>query len=138
MQEGAEIEMLQSAKSCRAILLAAVGASLAVVAITSATISKDRPSASTSKNFNGNASVYGDNPGNKTASGEPYDKDSMTAAHRTLPFGTRLKVSHAGRSVVVTVNDRGPFRSDRILDLSNGAASAIGLVGVERVTIEVQ
>lgn len=62
----------------------------------------------------------------------------MTAAHRTLPFGTRLKVSHAGRSVVVTVNDRGPFRSDRILDLSNGAASAIGLVGVERVTIEVQ
>ena len=64
----------------------------------------------------------------------------MTAAHRTLPFGTRAKVTHAGRSVVVTINDRGPFIRGRVLDLSKGAARAVGLTGrgVGHVVAEVQ
>ena len=63
----------------------------------------------------------------------------MTCAHRSLPFGTRLRVTHGGRSVVVTVNDRGPFVRGRVLDLSTGAARAIGLTaaGVDRGTAEV-
>jgi rare lipoprotein A len=63
----------------------------------------------------------------------------MTAAHRTLPFGTKLKVTHGERSVVVTINDRGPFIRGRVLDLSTGAARAIGLTsaGVGRVVAEV-
>ena len=63
----------------------------------------------------------------------------MTCAHRSLPFGTKLRVTHGGRSVVVTVNDRGPFIHGRVLDLSTGAARAIGLTsaGVGRVTAEV-
>ena len=64
----------------------------------------------------------------------------MTAAHRSLPFGTKLKVTHGSRSVVVTVNDRGPFIRGRVLDLSKGAASVIGLTGrgVGYVVAEVQ
>jgi rare lipoprotein A len=64
----------------------------------------------------------------------------MTAAHRSLPFGTKLKVTHGSRSVVVTINDRGPFIKGRVLDLSTGAASAVGLTrakGVGRVVAEV-
>ncbi|GAC1340158.1 MAG: hypothetical protein NVSMB20_16390 [Bradyrhizobium sp.] len=62
----------------------------------------------------------------------------MTAAHRSLPFGTKLRVTHGGRSVVVTVNDRGPFIRGRVLDLSTGAARAVGLTsaGVGRITAE--
>ena len=73
--------------------------------------------------------------GTHTASGERFDPDGMTAAHRTLPFGTRLRVCYRG-CVVVRVNDRGPFnRLD--LDLSRGAARAIGMehVGIARVTV---
>ena len=78
--------------------------------------------------------------GSRTASGQRFNQNAMTAAHRTLPFGTRLKVTHGGRSVVVTVNDRGPFIRGRVLDLSKGAAHAIGLTGrgVGRVVAEVQ
>ena len=63
----------------------------------------------------------------------------MTAAHRSLPFGTKVRVTHRGQSVVVTINDRGPFIRGRVLDLSTGAARAIGLTGagVGRVTAEV-
>jgi rare lipoprotein A len=63
----------------------------------------------------------------------------MTAAHRSLPFGTKLRVTHGDRSVVVTINDRGPFIRGRVLDLSTGAARAIGLThaGVGRVVAEV-
>ena len=74
-----------------------------------------------------------------TASGEVFRPSALTAAHRSLPFGTRLRVSFRGRSVVVRVTDRGPAaRTGRSLDLSRGAASAIGLtrVGVGRVVIE--
>jgi peptidoglycan lytic transglycosylase len=89
--------------------------------------------------FSGVASFYGNESGSKTASGQRFNQNAMTAAHRSLPFGTKLRVTHGGRSVVVTINDRGPFIRGRVLDLSTGAARAIGLTsaGVGRVTAEV-
>src|SRR3569832_1465103 len=89
--------------------------------------------------FSGVASFYGNESGRKTASGQRFNQEAMTAAHRTLPFGTKLRATHGGRSVVVTINDRGPFIRGRVLDLSTGAARAIGLTGAGggRVTAEV-
>ncbi|MCL2715784.1 MAG: septal ring lytic transglycosylase RlpA family protein [Alphaproteobacteria bacterium] len=89
--------------------------------------------------FSGVASYYGNEAGRRTASGQRFNQNAMTAAHRSLPFGTRLRVSHGGRSIVVTINDRGPFIRGRVLDLSAGAARAIGLThsGVGRITAEV-
>ena len=89
--------------------------------------------------FSGMASYYGNESGSKTASGARFNQNAMTAAHRSLPFGTKLRVTHGGRSVVVTINDRGPFIRGRVLDLSTGAARAIGLTsaGVGRVTAQV-
>jgi rare lipoprotein A len=89
--------------------------------------------------FSGMASFYGNESGSKTASGQRFNQNAMTAAHRSLPFGTKLRVSHGGRSVVVTINDRGPFIRGRVLDLSTGAARAVGLTsaGIGRVTAEV-
>ena len=100
-------------------------------------------STNSTQKFSGTASFYGknDEPSGETASGQKFDEDAMTAAHRTLPFGTRLKVTHAGKSVVVTVNDRGPFVKDRVLDLSTGAARAIGITedqGLGQIVAEVQ
>jgi rare lipoprotein A len=91
------------------------------------------------RSFTGLASFYGNESGSKTASGQRFNQNAMTAAHRTLPFGTKLKVTHGDRSVVVTINDRGPFIRGRVLDLSTGAARAIGLTsaGVGRVVAEV-
>jgi rare lipoprotein A len=73
----------------------------------------------------------------RTASGQPFDPQGMTAAHRTLPFGTRLTVTNprTGKSVTVVVNDRGPFISGVSLDLSLGAAQAIGVHGIGAVCI---
>src|SRR5882757_2273832 len=89
--------------------------------------------------FSGMASYYGNESGSKTASGQRFNQNAMTAAHRSLPFGTKLRVTHGGNSVVVTVNDRGPFVRGRVLDLSTAAARAVGLTsaGVGRVTAEV-
>jgi rare lipoprotein A len=89
------------------------------------------------RSFSGVASYYGSESGSKTASGQRFNQNAMTAAHRSLPFGTRLKVTHGDRSVVVTINDRGPFIRGRVLDLSKGAARVIGLPGVGRVVAEV-
>src|SRR5688500_19366692 len=82
------------------------------------------------------ASWYGlDFQGEPTASGERYNAYGYTAAHKELPFGTELVVNYGGRSVQVTVNDRGPFIAGRKLDLSMGAAKYLGLkrVGVDTV-----
>ena len=89
--------------------------------------------------FSGRASYYGNESGSRTASGQRFNQSAMTAAHRSLPFGTKLRVTHRGQSVVVTINDRGPFIKGRVLDLSTGAARAIGLTGagVGHVTAEV-
>ena len=91
------------------------------------------------RSFAGKASYYGNESGSRTASGQRFNQNAMTAAHRSLPFGTKLRVTHRGQSVVVTVNDRGPFIRGRVLDLSKGAARAIGLTGagVGHVTAEV-
>ena len=96
-------------------------------------------SQSTGRGFSGKASYYGNESGSRTASGQRFNQNAMTAAHRSLPFGTKLRVTHRGQSVVVTINDRGPFIKGRVLDLSTGAARAIGLTGagVGHVTAEV-
>jgi len=90
----------------------------------------------------GEASYYADSlHGNLTANGERYDKNKLTAAHRTLAFGTRVKVSYlkTGQSVEVVINDRGPFYKKRIIDLSRQAAKQIGLIkeGHGRVKMEI-
>lgn len=79
----------------------------------------------------GKASWYGPGfHGKRTASGERFDMEAFTAAHRTLPFGTRVRVrnSRNGREVVVRINDRGPWVGDRIIDLSKAAGAALGLL----------
>ncbi|WP_083900925.1 septal ring lytic transglycosylase RlpA family protein [Azospirillum sp. B4] len=86
----------------------------------------------------GKASWYGrEHAGRRTASGEAYDPEGLTAAHRTLPLGTVIEVSAHGQRVMVRVNDRGPFVKGRVLDLSAAAARALGLdrVGTAMVSI---
>ncbi len=89
----------------------------------------------------GQASWYGREGGPKTANGENYNPDGLTAAHRTLPFGTKVRVISlkTGKSVTVRINDRGPFHSRRILDVSAGAAAAIGIKndGIGNVRMEI-
>ncbi len=91
----------------------------------------------------GQASWYGGKlHGRKTASGERFNKNALTAAHRTLPFGTKVRVTNLRnqKSVVVRINDRGPFgRRGRIIDISEAAAEAIGMkrAGVVRVRLRV-
>lgn len=87
----------------------------------------------------GIASYYGRRfHGRHTASGERFDMNAMTAAHKTLPFGSRVKVTNAnnGRSVIVRINDRGPFVSGRTIDLSRAAAKQIGLIGRGHAKVE--
>lgn len=87
----------------------------------------------------GEASWYGAQfAGRRTASGERFDPQELTAAHRTLPFGSRVRVTHArsGKSVVVRINDRGPFSGQRVIDLSKAAAQRIGIVGAGRGQVE--
>ncbi|PQJ62720.1 septal ring lytic transglycosylase RlpA family protein [Photobacterium angustum] len=89
----------------------------------------------------GKASYYANKyQGRKTASGQRFDQNKPTAAHRTLPFGTKVKVTNLAnsKSVVVTVNDRGPFTKGRVIDLSRSAFSAIGNTasGVLKVKVE--
>jgi rare lipoprotein A len=84
-----------------------------------------------------NATQY--NSGSGTASGQPFLSGGLTAAHKTLPFGTRLKLTNprTGASTVVVINDRGPFTRGRDIDLSQGAARAIGLTSVGPVCAEI-
>jgi rare lipoprotein A len=89
--------------------------------------------------LHGRASFYSE--GRQTASGERFDPHELTAAHRTLPFGTRLQVTNVttGKSVMVRVNDRGPFVKGRVVDVSYSAAQALGMVhaGVADVKVDV-
>lgn len=89
----------------------------------------------------GKASYYGGrHHGLKTASGERFNKNDLTAAHKTLPFGTRVKVTnlHNNRVVVVRINDRGPYARGRVIDLSERAAREVGMIkaGVAPVKLE--
>lgn len=86
----------------------------------------------------GMASWYGPGfHGKRTANGERFNTHSLTAAHRTLPFGSRVRVTNktTGRSIVVRINDRGPFVGGRVIDLSKASARAIGVAGVARVVV---
>ena len=92
--------------------------------------------------FRGKASWYGPGfHGRLTANGERYNQYALTAAHRSLPFGTRVRVTNVnnGRSVIVRINDRGPFIRGRVIDLSTAAASNIGMIhhGVVQVRLQV-
>ncbi|MEM6299274.1 MAG: septal ring lytic transglycosylase RlpA family protein [Bacteroidota bacterium] len=91
---------------------------------------------------NGKASYYADKfHGRTTASGEKYDKNKMTAAHKKLPFGTRVRVTNKtnGKTIIVRINDRGPFVKGRIIDLSRAAATKVDMIraGVVDVKMEV-
>lgn len=93
-------------------------------------------------NIFGFASYYSDkHHGKKTASGEKFDMFKLTAAHKTLPFGTRLKVTNTknGKIVFVTVNDRGPYAKNRVIDLSFSAAKKLDMIksGTTKVSIEI-
>ncbi len=82
------------------------------------------------------ASVYWEGFGHPLADGKRHSPDQMIAAHRTLPFGTRVRVSHGSRSIIIAIADRGPFVRDRCIDLSRGAARALGVSGLPHVIIE--
>lgn len=99
-------------------------------------------SARNQQEITGSASWYGGKfHGRKTASGERYNQNALTAAHKTLPFGTKVRVTNEsnGKSVVVRINDRGPYVGKRVIDLSRAAANAVGMVqrGVARVKVQV-
>ena len=101
---------------------------------------KSNSGARSSGSSGGIASWYGGKfHGRKTASGERYNQNALTAAHRSLPFGTRVRVTNAsnGNAVVVRINDRGPFIRGRVIDLSRAAANQIGINGLGRVTLTV-
>ncbi len=86
----------------------------------------------------GVASVYSTESGGKTASGQKLNPQALTAAHRTLSFGTKVKVTnkHNGHSVVVTINDRGPFVRGRVIDVTPAAARVLGFSGLAQVTVD--
>lgn len=89
----------------------------------------------------GVASWYGPGfAGRRTANGEIFDPTQLTAAHRTLPFGTQVRVTHLanGLSVVVRINDRGPFRAGRIIDLSRAAAERLRMIGGGTATVRIE
>jgi rare lipoprotein A len=106
----------------------------AVVGMKSEVFASDRSDSSS-----GIASVYDQSSGAATASGEPLCDDAMTAAHRTLPFGTMVRVINRrnGQVAVVRINDRGPFVRGRVIDLSPAAGRALGLSGLVEVSLEV-
>ncbi len=112
---------------------------------TSASNGRTRDAASRDRvllSLEGVASYYADEfHGRKTSNGETYDMNALTAAHRTFPFGTRVRVTNLenNKTVIVRVNDRGPFKEGRIMDLSLGAAKVLGVIGTgtARVRLDV-
>jgi len=112
---------------------------LAIIAVLVLAACSSKQPAQHGSMYSGYASWY--NEPQKTASGERFNKNAMTAAHRTLPMGTRVRVTNTrnGRSVVVRINDRGPYGKGRIIDLSEAAARQLGMIdaGVAPVQLEV-
>lgn len=88
----------------------------------------------------GIASIYSTESGTGTASGQKLNPSALTAAHKKLPFGTKVRVTNHknGKSVVVTINDRGPFIRGRIIDLTPAGARALGFSGLTPVTVEIE
>ncbi len=122
--------------SLRAAVVAA-GLSLAFSGVAAAA-EKPKQKSQQSNASGGLASVYSYN-GGRTASGERSRPGGLTAAHRSLPFGTMVRVTNRrnGRSVVVRINDRGPFVRGRVIDVTPSAASALGFSGLAPVTLNV-
>lgn len=127
-------------ENARAAIMAAV---LACALIAPAALVAPRHAAAANIKKVGKASYYGRaHHGRRTASGERFDMGALTAAHPTLPFGTKVKVTNRknGRSVVVRINDRGPFHNGRVIDLSRAAAAEIGMLksGAASITLDVR
>jgi len=114
-----------------------VTAGSAALLFTSATIA--HAGASRSHAQSGVASIYSTESGRGTASGVRLNPGALTAAHRSLPFGTKVRVTNNnnGRSVVVTINDRGPFLRGRVIDLTPAGARALGFSGLTRVKLDI-
>jgi rare lipoprotein A len=131
----------QSESSRQALINKDTGASVQKVSIESDARKNTTQPSSSKHALRGEASWYGPGfHGKKTASGEIYDQTKFTAAHKTLPLGSRARVTNVknGNSVEVEINDRGPFVGGRILDLSRAAAKALGFVesGIAPVRVE--
>jgi rare lipoprotein A len=111
---------------------------LFLVTVTSAQIAPAFFAGVLAQGERGVASVYSYEAGSKTASGQKLDPEALTGAHRTLPFGTQVRVVNrrTGASAVVTINDRGPFTRGRIIDVTPAAARLLGISGTGEVTIE--
>ncbi len=123
------------------------GSALLAIALAGCTASPrftfEKPTEVMDENYTdeGVASYYAEEfNGKMTSSGEQYDMNAMTAAHRTLPFNTRVRVTNQtnGKSVVVRINDRGPFKDDRLIDLSYAAAKQLELVGSGTATVKIK
>ena len=132
----------------REVNLAGGGTSVVGESVATSTSSSTASPGEVTSTIKGIASYYGPGfHGRKTANGETFDQNAMTAAHRSLPFGTKIKVTYIknGKSVEVRINDRGPFTKDgagnylRIIDLSQGAAEAVGMksAGTGEVKLEI-
>ncbi len=124
------------------VFLIGSGAALAQAQPAPAAEAKTATAQAGDHRLSGIAAVYSDRlNGHKTASGKRYDKTALTAAHPTLPFGSKVKITNEknGKSAVVTINDRGPTQPDRVLDISQAAAKKLGIgpKGMAPVTAEV-
>jgi peptidoglycan lytic transglycosylase len=121
----------------KSMLVAAVATAFAV----SCLVSKQAVAADGASGQSGIASVYSNksSSSSRTASGKKLNPAALTAAHRTLPFGTNVLVTNKknGRSVIVTINDRGPFRRGRVIDVTPAAARILGFSGLARVALRV-
>jgi rare lipoprotein A len=115
------------------------GMVLFVVAILASQLAPPHLRNALAEGQNGVASVYSTESGGGTASGQKLNPQALTAAHRTLPFGTKVRVTNKrnGHSVVVTINDRGPFVSGRVIDVTPAAARALGFSGLTQVSLDV-
>ena len=115
------------------LLLAAVAA-----LISSGYVAPSFAHSNNNNNHSGLASVYSTESGSRTSSGGRLNPGALTAAHRSLPFGTKVRVTNKknGRSVVVTINDRGPFVRGRVIDVTPAAARALGFSGLAPVSLE--
>jgi rare lipoprotein A len=112
---------------------------LVTVAIAALQISSFHLAPASAADQSGVASVYSTESGSGTASGQKLNPGALTAAHRSLPFGTKVRVTNKsnGRSVVVTINDRGPFVRGRVIDVTPAAARELGFSGLTQVTLNV-
>ena len=119
---------LGAAPSCMQMQMCKVVVAVSAICLTSPALAQSA----------GVASMYGySHHGKRTASGERFNMHGLTAAHRTLPFGTRVKVCREA-CVIVRINDRGPFVRGRSIDLSGAAAKAIGVAGLAKVTMLIE